>query len=159
MVRASACACAVVNLRSARSDDDHLVLSLLKQRAREQRIGFVRRVLEVQRLSNLGLRRPRIATFQQRFPEEKSRLRAVRRRLQRVLELDDRGVVVVLFQIRPRRCDQGRWIVATAAAERQGNNHDGQGAGESSSVSTFGFFQSASRESGAAGLLRGRTDA
>ena len=92
-------------------------VSLPQQRLREQRIGFVGRVLELDRLAGFGLGPDRVAGRKQGGGHQEARLATVRGLQQRVLELDDRGLVIGLRDVRFGRCDVGRRVGAIARGE------------------------------------------
>ncbi len=100
--------------------DDLLRLALLQQRAGQQGHDERLRLPEVERLGELGACAPGVAIVEQDLAQEKPGFTGPRILLQRVAQLDDGGLGVVLVEIAPGRSDQ---LLAGPAATTRHERH------------------------------------
>ena len=118
--------CGVAQLDLGPLVDQLLALPLRQQRLRQFGQHHVLRVLEFHRLAQFRLCTHGVATLEQGHAQQIARLGQVRVLLQRILDLNDRRLAVVLGQIVLGRADQGVGAVA-ASDQQQGHQQRREG--------------------------------
>ena len=111
---------------AAELGDQFLRVALSDESARQCRQCHVRRIAQLQCHAQLFDRARGVAALGQGSPEQVSRFGVIRRFLQRIPKLDQRGAGVALGQIVPRRFDQCFGRIAPAGGEQ----HDTEARGE-----------------------------